>query len=355
MTPTRARRRRRAPTRQAPAKSDRQQTVLVTGGTGFLGALVRRRARSKRATRARARARAKSAALAERGVEIVVGDVARDLDGDRAAGARVRRRVGAVPPRRLRLARSRRRPAHDARAHRRHAPRARSRQGGRRAPRGAGVDVGHHRACRRSADILDESAPYPTEIVGGWPYYLSKIYQEKLALELGATLGLEIVVVNPSLLLGPGDERGVVDRRRAPVPEARDPGGARRRRQLRRRARRGARHRRRARARPRRRALPPRRAQLDRRRILRAPRARVEGPRAPAQAAERAAAARPPRSLEHAYKALDKEPPVERISVEMAQVYWWCDSGKAERELGFVGARSAARRSTTPSATCARA
>ena len=40
--------------------------------------------------------------------------------------------------------------------------------------------------------------------------------------------------------------------------------------------------------------------------------------------------------LEHAFKALDKEPPVERISVEMAQVYWWCDSSKAERELGFV-------------------
>ena len=39
--------------------------------------------------------------------------------------------------------------------------------------------------------------------------------------------------------------------------------------------------------------------------------------------------------LEHAFKALDKEPPVERISVEMAQVYWWCDSSKAERELGF--------------------
>ena len=26
---------------------------------------------------------------------------------------------------------------------------------------------------------------------------------------------------------------------------------------------------------------------------------------------------------------------MERISVEMAQVYWWCDSKKAERELGF--------------------
>jgi dihydroflavonol-4-reductase len=55
--------------------------------------------------------------------------------------------------------------------------------------------------------LLDERAPYPTEIVSGWPSYLSKIYQEKLALDVAATLGLELMVVNPSLLLGPRDER----------------------------------------------------------------------------------------------------------------------------------------------------
>src|SRR5207302_9724248 len=62
-------------------------------------------------------------------------------------------------------------------------------------------------AVSRKAEVLDETAPHPTDIVSGWPYYLSKIYQEKLALDLGATLGLEVIVVNPSLLLGPGDER----------------------------------------------------------------------------------------------------------------------------------------------------
>jgi dihydroflavonol-4-reductase len=61
---------------------------------------------------------------------------------------------------------------------------------------------------REPRPIPDERAPYPLELVASFPYYLSKIYQEKLALERGRTLGLEVVVVNPSLLLGPGDARG---------------------------------------------------------------------------------------------------------------------------------------------------
>ena len=61
---------------------------------------------------------------------------------------------------------------------------------------------------RQPEPIPDESWPYPVELCGDFPYYLSKIYQEKLALDLGPKLGLEIVCVNPSLLLGPGDRRG---------------------------------------------------------------------------------------------------------------------------------------------------
>ena len=61
---------------------------------------------------------------------------------------------------------------------------------------------------REPEPIPDERAPYTLELCAGWPYYLSKIYQEKLALELAPKLGLELVVLNPSLLLGPGDRRG---------------------------------------------------------------------------------------------------------------------------------------------------
>jgi dihydroflavonol-4-reductase len=53
-----------------------------------------------------------------------------------------------------------------------------------------------------------ESAPYPIEIVSRWPYYISKLYQERLVLDRVARRGLPAVVLNPSLLLGPGDERG---------------------------------------------------------------------------------------------------------------------------------------------------
>src|SRR5690348_1297513 len=59
----------------------------------------------------------------------------------------------------------------------------------------------------KDEEILDESAPYAEEIVAGWPYYASKIYQERLAFEHGKRLGIDVIAVNPSLLLGPGDRR----------------------------------------------------------------------------------------------------------------------------------------------------
>ncbi len=55
--------------------------------------------------------------------------------------------------------------------------------------------------------IHDESSGFKNDVVGDWPYYLSKIFAEKLALEYARCYALPIVVVNPSLLLGPGDER----------------------------------------------------------------------------------------------------------------------------------------------------
>jgi dihydroflavonol-4-reductase len=54
--------------------------------------------------------------------------------------------------------------------------------------------------------VATEEDDYPIETVGRWPYYLSKIYEEKIAIEFGRR-GLPIVILNPSLLLGPGDAR----------------------------------------------------------------------------------------------------------------------------------------------------
>jgi dihydroflavonol-4-reductase len=53
----------------------------------------------------------------------------------------------------------------------------------------------------------DEDWPTPLDIVSRWPYYASKLYQERVALENFTGKGRRLVILNPSLLLGPGDER----------------------------------------------------------------------------------------------------------------------------------------------------
>lgn len=55
--------------------------------------------------------------------------------------------------------------------------------------------------------VPDESYPQPLEIIARWPYYASKSYQEMAGLERFNGKGLRLVVMNPSLLLGPGDDR----------------------------------------------------------------------------------------------------------------------------------------------------
>ncbi|BDG06966.1 NAD-dependent epimerase/dehydratase family protein [Anaeromyxobacter paludicola] len=59
----------------------------------------------------------------------------------------------------------------------------------------------------REARVATEDDDYPLAVAAPWPYYLSKIFQEKAALRIHRDTGLPLVVLNPSLLLGPGDER----------------------------------------------------------------------------------------------------------------------------------------------------
>lgn len=60
-------------------------------------------------------------------------------------------------------------------------------------------------AVSREAQLFHDDAPYATELVRDWAYYASKIEQETLALRMAARLGLELVTLRPSLLLGPED------------------------------------------------------------------------------------------------------------------------------------------------------
>jgi dihydroflavonol-4-reductase len=63
-------------------------------------------------------------------------------------------------------------------------------------------------AVTSDGDIIpDELYPPPLDIITRWPYYASKVYQEMAALERFNGKGLRLVILNPSLLLGPGDER----------------------------------------------------------------------------------------------------------------------------------------------------
>lgn len=52
----------------------------------------------------------------------------------------------------------------------------------------------------------DEDSPAPIELITRWPYYSSKYYQEATARRFCGDK-VELVMVNPALLLGPGDER----------------------------------------------------------------------------------------------------------------------------------------------------
>ena len=55
--------------------------------------------------------------------------------------------------------------------------------------------------------LHSETSGYKHEVVGKWPYYLSKIFAEKLTLSYWKRFQIPVVLVNPSLLLGPGDDR----------------------------------------------------------------------------------------------------------------------------------------------------
>jgi dihydroflavonol-4-reductase len=55
-------------------------------------------------------------------------------------------------------------------------------------------------------EIPNETWPTPMEICSRWPYYAGKVYQEQTAIQ-SCGGKVELVILNPSLLLGPGDDR----------------------------------------------------------------------------------------------------------------------------------------------------
>lgn len=62
-------------------------------------------------------------------------------------------------------------------------------------------------AVSEADEIVDETYPQPVDIFSRWAYYASKYFQERTALESFDGDGRKLVILNPSLLLGPDDER----------------------------------------------------------------------------------------------------------------------------------------------------
>ncbi|MGQ0702850.1 MAG: NAD-dependent epimerase/dehydratase family protein [Gemmatimonadales bacterium] len=60
---------------------------------------------------------------------------------------------------------------------------------------------------RAPGAVADEAAPYCEDEVCRWPYYRSKIEAEREGRRLAGELGVELVIIRPPVLLGPGDPK----------------------------------------------------------------------------------------------------------------------------------------------------
>lgn len=177
--------------------------TLVTGGTGFLGAHLVRLLVEEGAGPLRVLSTSAPAWLEELGVETVVGSITSPEDVRRAVegAAEVYHLAGRVS-----------REREDAHLmYKLHVDGTRVLC---EAANEAGVkslvmaSTSGTVAVTDTGDVLpDEEWPTPLDIVSRWAYYASKVYQERVALENFSGKGRRLVIMNPSLLLGPGDER----------------------------------------------------------------------------------------------------------------------------------------------------
>jgi dihydroflavonol-4-reductase len=318
-----------APKTTAVARKSRPLT-LVTGGTGFLGSHLVRLLAEEGAGPLRVFATSEPAWLVESGVEVVRGSVTSPEDVARAVEG-----VSSIYHLAGRVSRER----EDA-----HLMYKLHVEGTRllcEAARAAGVGSivmastsGTIAVTKDGSVIPDEEWPTPLDIISRWPYYASKLYQERVALENFSGEGRRLVMVNPSLLLGPGDERlsstkVVLDflaRKIPTVPkgglsfvDARDAASAMRAAMGR--GAHGGRY-----------LLGAANWTFDKffgrlERITKVPAPFVSLPSKLAVAGAR--------GISSLFKQWKLSPPVEPAEIEMAEYFWYLDSTKAERELGF--------------------
>ena len=190
-------------------------------------------------------------------------------------------------------------------------------------------------AVSETPEILDETYPQPVSILTKWAYYASKYYQEKTALRAFADKGERLVILNPSLLLGSGDERlsstkVVLDFMAKKLPitpsgginfvDAQDAANA---------------------------FLNALNMGRNRERYLLGAAnwtvseffgrlERLTGISAPMLKVPKSMAIAGSNFISSLYKTFDKSAPFEASEVEMGEYFWFFDSSKAEEELNFT-------------------
>ncbi len=188
------------PRKKALAKVEKK--ILITGGTGFLGAEIVRQFLAAGEKNLRVMASSVPAWMTDAGVEPFAGSVT-----DRERVSEAVKDVSVV----YHLAGKVSRDNDDAAAMNRvHVE-------GTRVLCEAAAEGGVQTmvlasssgtiAVSEDEQVIDESFPPPVEIISRWAYYASKYYQERTALENFDGEGRKLVILNPTLLLGPGDER----------------------------------------------------------------------------------------------------------------------------------------------------
>ncbi len=198
ITPAKSLTRRRAAIEKRP-----RATTLITGGTGFLGSHLLRQLVESGTKDIRVMATSIPDWVVDLGVETIEGSITNADDVKRAVSdiKEIYHLAGKVSRER---SQSREMYAIHVEGTRLLADAARA----------AGVksivlaSTSGTIAVTSDGDVTpDETYPPPLEIISRWPYYASKAYQEMAALERFSGKGLRLIIMNPSLLLGPGDDR----------------------------------------------------------------------------------------------------------------------------------------------------
>jgi len=316
------------PKKKALAKIEKK--ILITGGTGFLGTHIVRQLIDAGEKNLRVMASSVPEWMVDAGVEPSIGSVTNRDDVAKAVA-----NVSAV----FHLAGKVSRDNEDAVAMNRvHL------EGTRvlcEAAKEAGVNTmllassSGTIAVSEDEQMFDETYPQPVDVFSRWAYYASKYYQERTAIVNFDGDGRRLVILNPSLLLGPDDERlsstkPVLDFLGRKIPympsgglsfvDARDAASAF--------------------------ITALEKGRHQEKYLLGAANMtfaeffgrleRLSGVAAPALKMPKKLAMAGSSMIESVFKNWGKTSPVASKEVEQAEYYWYFDSSKAETELGFA-------------------